>query len=61
MKSNCILVGRLEYLQLKYYSRNKNSKQLLYILVKLAVFIVREDVIWREIILLLVKQKRFFE
>ena len=31
MKSNYILVGKLGYLQLKSYSRNKDSKQLLVI------------------------------
>ena len=37
-------------LKLKYYSRNKDSKQLLYTTVKLVVFIVRGNVTWREII-----------
>ena len=50
MKSNQILAGRLGYLKLKYYSGMKDSKQLLYILAKLAVFIVLGDVTWREII-----------
>ena len=39
------------YLKLKYYSGIKDCKQLLYILVKLVVFIVRGDVTWREIII----------
>ena len=43
--------GRLGYLKLKYYSGIKACKQLLYILVKLVVFIVRGDVTWREIII----------
>ena len=59
MKSNKILAGRLGYLKLKYYSRNKDSKQLLDMLVKLVVFIVRGDVTWREIIAEFVKQKNF--
>ena len=50
MKSNKILAGRLGYLKLKYYSRNKDSKQLLDMLVKLVVFIVRGDFTWKEII-----------
>ena len=41
----------LGYLKLKYYSGIKDSKQLVYILVKLVVFIVRGDVTWREIII----------
>ena len=33
------------------YSRTNDDKQLLYILVKLVVFIVRGDVTWMEIII----------
>ena len=51
MKRNYILAGRLGYLKLKYYSGVKDCKELLYILVKLVVFIVRVDVTWREIII----------
>ena len=51
MKSNYILAGRLGYLKLKYYFGIKDCKQLLYILVKLFVFIVRGDVTWREIMI----------
>ena len=45
-------------MQLKYYSRNKDSKQLLDMLVKHGVFIVRGDVTWREIIIYFVKPKQ---
>ena len=45
------LAVRLGYLKLKYYSGIKDCKHLLYILVKLVVFIVRGDVTWREIII----------
>ena len=51
MKSNQILASGLGYLKLKYYSGIKDSKQLLYILVRLVVFIVRGDVTSREIII----------
>ena len=39
------------YLQLNYYSRNKDGQQLLDMLVKRVVFIVWEDVTCREIIM----------